>query len=88
MGGIQDQIRDGVDGLLVHDPTNLGEFAATLKRVLADEKLASRLGDAGYARVRNNYLSLTALERWAYLMRFLMRQSASEKTDLQEALVR
>jgi len=88
VGGIQDQIRDGVDGLLVHDPTNLGEFAATLKRVLADEKLASRLGDAGYARVRNNYLSLTALERWADLMRFLMRQSASEKTDLQEALVR
>jgi len=71
VGGIQDQIRDGLDGLLVHDPTNLGEFADALKRVLADERLAERLGEAGYTRVRDNYLAITALERWAQLMRLL-----------------
>jgi trehalose synthase len=71
VGGIKDQIRDGVDGLLVHDPANLGEFADLLKRVLADERLATRLGDNGYARVRDNYLSLTALARWAKLLKIL-----------------
>src|SRR5262249_26074514 len=40
IGGIQDQIRDGVDGLLVGDPTDLGSFASALRRVLADEALA------------------------------------------------
>ena len=52
VGGIQDQIRDGVDGLLVHDPSDLGEFAGALRQVLADDALAQRLGDAGYRRVQ------------------------------------
>ena len=82
VGGIQDQIRDGVDGLLVRDPTNLEEFAGALRRVLADERLAARLGNAGYARVRDNYLSLTALERWAELMRSLAAQGAPDKGPL------
>ena len=71
VGGIQDQIRDGVDGLLVHDPTDLKEFADALRRVLADEPLARRLGDAAYERVRANFLSIAALERWAELVRLL-----------------
>ena len=62
VGGIQDQIRDGVDGLLVHDPTDLGEFAGLLRRVLNDDALGQRLGEAGYRRVRDHYLSVSALE--------------------------
>jgi trehalose synthase len=69
VGGIQDQIRDDVDGLLVHDPTDLGEFAGLLRRVLGDDSLAQRLGDAGYRRVRDHYLSVSALEQWARLVR-------------------
>jgi trehalose synthase len=69
VGGIQDQIRDGVDGLLVHNPTDLGEFAGLLRRVLCDDSLAQRLGDAGYRRVRDHYLSVSALEQWARLVR-------------------
>jgi trehalose synthase len=69
VGGIQDQIRDGVDGLLLRDPTDLGEFAAALRRVLNDGALGQRLGDAGYRRVRDHYLSVSALEHWASLVR-------------------
>ena len=69
VGGILDQIRDGVDGLLVHDPSNVAEFGETLRRVLLDETLARRLGEAGYERVRDNYLSVSALEKWAALLR-------------------
>lgn len=65
VGGILDQIRDGIDGLLVHDPRDLTEFAGLLRRVLSDEGLAQSLGDAAYERVRDHYLSTTTLERWA-----------------------
>ena len=73
IGGIQDQIRDGIDGLLVHTPSDLREFAQALRRVLSDEPLARKLGDAAYERVRNNYLTITALERWADIVRTLER---------------
>src|SRR6185436_18116071 len=68
VGGIQDQIRDGIDGLLVHDPSNLDEFAAVLRRPLEDRGLAQQLSDAAYARVREKYLTVTALEHWAGLI--------------------
>jgi trehalose synthase len=65
VGGIVDQIRDGIDGLLVHDPTSSDECAAALHRALSDDALAERLGASGYARVRDRYLSIASLERWA-----------------------
>lgn len=69
VGGIQDQIRDGIDGLLVQPPTDLGAFASALRGVLSDDQLASSLGDAAHVRVRDEYLSINALERWAELIR-------------------
>jgi trehalose synthase len=78
VGGIQDQIRDGVDGLLVKDPRDLAEFAGLLRRVLADEHLARTLGDAAYDRVRDEYLSINALERWAELIRALAESRSAK----------
>ena len=72
VGGIPDQIRDGVDGLLVNDPRDLAEFGRTLERVLADEPLACRLGEAAHEHVREEYLSVSALECWALLLRQLL----------------
>jgi trehalose synthase len=69
VGGIGDQIRDRIDGLLIRDPTNLDELANAVKLVLGDRELARRLGDAGYERVKEDFLSITALVRWAELIR-------------------
>lgn len=74
VGGIQDQIRDGIDGLLIRDPTNRGELALALERVLADEALARRLGDAAYERVRCEYLAISSLEHWAELVAMLFME--------------
>ncbi len=71
VGGIQDQIRDEVDGLLVHDPTSREETADKLRRILRDPELGVRLGDAAYERVRTEYLSVSSLERWADLLELL-----------------
>jgi trehalose synthase len=82
VGGIQDQIRDRIDGLLVHDPTDLGEFAGLLRNVLADPVLGKRLGDAAYERVRENYLTISSLEQWALLVKQLFANGAQVGTRL------
>jgi trehalose synthase len=69
VGGIQDQIRDGIDGLLVQDPSDLKSFAGLLQRVLSEEEYARILGDAAYDRVRERYLSTNSLEQWADVLR-------------------
>ena len=63
VGGIQDQIVDGRDGLLVENPRDLKTFAATLGRVLDDPELASSLGSAGRARVMSDFLGDRHLEQ-------------------------
>lgn len=71
VGGIQDQIRDGIEGLLVRRPEDPAETAAAIARVLSDPELAVRLGDAAYERVRADYLSVSSLEHWADLLDIL-----------------
>jgi trehalose synthase len=71
VGGIQDQIRDGIDGVLIANPNDPDETAAVLRRILGDPALAERLGNAGYEHVREHYLSIGALERWADLVQML-----------------
>ncbi|MBX3203742.1 MAG: glycosyltransferase [Labilithrix sp.] len=71
VGGIQDQIRDGVEGLLVRDPTDPGETADAIRRILASPDVGARMGDAAYERVRERYLSISALERWGALVQLL-----------------
>lgn len=80
VGGIQDQIRDGIDGLLVHDPADPDETAAKIGQVLADPELGVRLGDAAYERVRTEYLSVSSLERWADLLALLFEGGRDAST--------
>ena len=56
VGGIQDQITDEQDGLLLDDPTDLDALATSMRRLLSDHDLASRLGAAGRARVLDQFL--------------------------------
>jgi trehalose synthase len=67
VGGICDQIEDGVSGLLV-DPTDLDAFARALRCVLEDPALASRLGAAARERVRERFLGIRHLMEYADLL--------------------
>ena len=71
VGGIKAQIRDEIEGLLVRDPTNPGETATALRRILESAELARRMGEAAYCRACERYLSISALERWARLLQVL-----------------
>lgn len=50
VGGIQDQIEHGVDGLLVDDPLDLGAFGSLVQELLDSPERALRM--AGHARLR------------------------------------
>ncbi len=56
VGGIQDQISDGTEGILV-DPRDLTAFGNAVDTLLADRSLADALGAAAQERVRERYLT-------------------------------
>jgi trehalose synthase len=55
VGGVLEQIEDGVQGLLV-DPRDLGAFGEAVETLLADPTRAAELGDAAHERVRERFL--------------------------------
>jgi trehalose synthase len=72
VGGIQDQITDGVHGLLIRDPGHLGDFGDSLARVLNDRPLAESLGREARERVRDEYLSVRHLVQYVGLLTELL----------------
>jgi trehalose synthase len=64
VGGLQDQIEDGISGLVVRDPTNLEAFGTAVLQLLQDEALQRQVGKAAVERVRDRYLGDRHLERW------------------------
>ena len=56
VGGITDQIEDGVSGVLLDDPTDLDRFAALAVELFADPERRSRIGAAAHERVVREFL--------------------------------
>jgi trehalose synthase len=73
VGGIQDQIVDGDNGLLLRDVGDLEEYAAALGRLLGDDELAQRLGEAAHESVRDRYLGDRHLMQYVDLFERLYR---------------
>lgn len=68
VGGIQDQIDDGVDGVLLRDPVDLAVFVEEVADLLDDERRAAALGAAAELRVRRDHLGDRHLLAWAELL--------------------
>jgi trehalose synthase len=68
VGGIQDQIEDGADGLLLPDPADLGALGVALRRLLEDPGYATQLGRNARERVREQFLGLRHLAQYADLI--------------------
>ena len=62
VGGIPEQVVDGVTGLLV-PPRDPDALAAAATRVLSDPELARRLGEAGRARAEAEFSHATTIRR-------------------------
>jgi trehalose synthase len=74
LGGIQDQITHGRDGLLVN-PYDLDELAGVLRRPFEDPGLAAQLGAAAHARVLLEYVGDRHLEQYVGLFSRLVSES-------------
>ena len=73
VGGIQDQIVDGENGVLV-GPGDLAGFGAALNRLLGDRSEAGRIGVAAQARVRDQFLGVRHLTQYVDLLAHVMRE--------------
>ena len=56
VGGITDQIEDGLSGILLDDPTDLDRFAALAADLFGDPERRARLGAAAHERVVREFL--------------------------------
>jgi len=71
VGGIQDQIESGVNGILLKDPSDLDAFAEALADLLGDPERRQRLGAAARERVREEFLGVRHLLQFARLIEAL-----------------
>jgi trehalose synthase len=65
IGGIADQIEDGVSGVLVEDPNDLEAYGAAVRRLLEDPEAAAAMGVAARERVRERFLGTHSLIDYA-----------------------
>lgn len=69
VGGIRDQLEDGVSGLLVDDPADLPACGAAIERLLRDRAFAQRIAIDAHARAAERFLPDRHLEQYARLLR-------------------
>ncbi len=68
VGGIHDQIVDGVHGLLLQDPANLDEFGDALERLVGDHALVRRLARNARRRAITHFLAPRRLRQFVDLV--------------------
>jgi trehalose synthase len=73
IGGIQDQIEDGVTGLLLDDPRDVEGFGRLVCDLLLDPARARRMGEAAQRRVREHFLGTRHLLQYVDLLGDLVR---------------
>ncbi|MCC7104265.1 MAG: glycosyltransferase [Chloroflexi bacterium] len=68
VGGIRDQLDDGVHGLLLDAPSDRAAFGCALHRLLRDRPFAEQLGRNAHARACDRFLGLRHLIDYARLL--------------------
>ncbi len=71
VGGILDQVADGT-GILLADPADLAAFGLQVRRLLDDPETAERMGRAGQAHTRENYIGDRHLLQYAKLFEVMI----------------
>ena len=67
VGGIRDQVEDGVSGVLLDDPRDGAALVAALSSRLGDADRRREMGRAAHLRVRDHYLADRHLIQYAEL---------------------
>ena len=78
VGGIRDQIDDGVSGVLI-DPRDLESFGAAVAGVIGDPARAATLGEEARRRVQDRYLPTRYLGAYLELFLQLIRADSADQ---------
>ena len=78
VGGIRDQIDDGVHGVLLPDPRDLRRLREVIAALLVDRDRAARLGEAARERVRERFLGVRHLLQYADIFRRLDEEAGPD----------
>jgi trehalose synthase len=68
VGGIQDQIVDGLSGILIDDPRDLEGLARAIVALAGDPQRAAEIGEAARQRVFDRFLAANRLVEYAQLL--------------------
>jgi trehalose synthase len=68
IGGIQDQIEDGVSGVLLDDASDLVSYGMAVRRLLDEPDVAERMGQQAMTRVRRRFLGARSLTQYSDLI--------------------
>jgi glycosyltransferase involved in cell wall biosynthesis len=80
VGAIPELVRDGETGLIV-PPENVDALAEAIGRLLADKKLAARLGAAGVEYVSKSFTANSMLDNMEAIFYDAVRASGNRKLD-------
>jgi trehalose synthase len=72
IGGIQDQIVDGVSGVLLGDATDLAAYGAAVRDLLQEPDRAREMGHEAQERVRDDFLAVRSLLQYLALIQRLL----------------
>jgi trehalose synthase len=75
VGGIRDQVEDGVSGVLLRDPRDGAELAGALSSLLGDAGRREAMGRAAHLRVRDHYLADRHLIQYVELFAQLLGEA-------------
>jgi trehalose synthase len=74
VGGIEEQIVDGVSGVLLDDAHDLAAFGRAVTDLLADPQRAEQIGRGARERVRDHFLSVQSLLDYQALIGRILEQ--------------
>jgi UDP-glucose:(heptosyl)LPS alpha-1,3-glucosyltransferase len=78
--GVSEIIDDGLNGLLLHDPTNVGELASLIRRLVNDRSLREQLAGSAVSTASQCTSERNAAAMWRLLNRANARKRAHAKT--------
>jgi trehalose synthase len=73
IGGIQDQIVDGVSGVLLDDARDLAAYGGAVRGLLESPERARQIGHEAQERVRNDFLAVRSLMQYLDLIERLLK---------------
>jgi trehalose synthase len=68
VGGLQEQVVDGVTGVVIEDPTDVEAFGRAANDLLGDPERVATMGAAAHERVRDHYLGTRHLIQYVNLL--------------------